>query len=47
MAQNATDAFNGLVKSIYWKEGDVVLLPNTAYTSIKKTLEWVRDYWKI
>ena len=47
MAQNATDAFNGLVKSIHWKQGDIVLLPNTAYISIRKTMEWIKDYWKI
>lgn len=47
MAQNATDAFNGLVKSIHWKEDDVILLANTAYSSIRKTIEWLRDYWKI
>lgn len=47
MVQNATDAFNGLMKSIHWKQGDVILLPNTAYASIRKTCEWLRDYYGI
>ncbi len=38
LVQNATDAFNCLVKSMKWTAGDIVLLPNTAYSSIRKTL---------
>ena len=47
MVQNATDAFNGLMKSLTWKEGDIILLPNIAYASIRKTCEWLRDKYKI
>ena len=47
MVQNATDAFNGLMKSLDWKVGDIVLLPNTAYASIRKTVEWLRDKYGI
>jgi hypothetical protein len=35
------------MKSIHWKQGEVILLPNTAYASIRKTCEWLRDYYGI
>ncbi len=37
LVQMATDAFNCLVKSMKWTTGDIILLPNAAY-SIRKTL---------
>ena len=37
MVQNATDAYNCLVKSISWEEGDVIAIPNTAYACVRKT----------
>ena len=44
---NATDAINSLAKSLTWKEGDIVLLPNTAYASIRKTFYALRDVFNI
>ena len=42
MVTNATDAINCLAKSLTGEEGDVVLIPNTAYASIRKTFYWLR-----
>ena len=42
IVQNATDAFNCLMKSMEWEEDDVVLLPNTAYAAIKKTVQFLQ-----
>jgi selenocysteine lyase/cysteine desulfurase len=47
ITQNATDAFNSLMKSLEWKEGDIVLLPNIAYAAIRQTMNWIRDRYKI
>ncbi len=47
MVQNSTDAFNGLMKSLKWKEGDVILLPNTSYNSVRNTVEWLRECYNI
>ena len=44
---NATEAYNTLVKSINWEEGDVIALPNTAYRSVISASEWLRDKYKI
>lgn len=38
IVQNATDAFNCLAKSLPWKGGETIALPNTAYASIRKTI---------
>lgn len=38
IVQNATDAINCIAKSLRWSPGDVVLLPNIAYASIRKTI---------
>ena len=47
MVSNATDGINCLAKSMKWNEGDIVLLPNTAYPSIRKTFNWLREYFNI
>lgn len=47
IVQNATDAFNALAKSLTWKAGETIVLPNTAYASIRKTVEWLRDRYGI
>jgi hypothetical protein len=36
-----------LAKSLSWKAGDTIALPNTAYASIRKTVEWLRDRYAI
>lgn len=47
MVQNATDAINCLTKSLQWSAGDVVLLSNLAYASIRKTIYVLRDRYGI
>ena len=47
IVQNATDAFNSFVKSLPWKAGDTIALPNTSYSCIRKTVEWLRDRYNI
>ena len=47
LVQNATDAYNCLLKSMEWNEGDVIALPNTAYTAIRRTTEWIRDRYRV
>ena len=47
LVQNATDAYNCLLKSMEWNEGDVIVLPNTAYAAIRKTTEWIRDRYGV
>lgn len=42
IVQNATDAINCIAKSITWKAGEVILLPNIAYSSIKKTISVIQ-----
>lgn len=44
---NGTDGINSLAKSIIWKEGDVVLVPNTTYVSTQKTFARIKDEYKI
>lgn len=44
---NATEAANCLLKSMKWKEGDVLLLPNIAYASVKKTVSVLKDRYGI
>lgn len=39
LIQNATDGINCLLKSLLWKNGDVILIPNTAYPCVRKTVE--------
>lgn len=36
-----------MAKSLSWKAGDTIALPNTAYASIRKTVEWLRDRYAI
>lgn len=38
MVENASDGFNGFVKSMKWKQGDVIVMPNTSYAMVKKTI---------
>jgi selenocysteine lyase/cysteine desulfurase len=40
--QNATDGINCIAKSMKWSQGDVILLPNIAYASIRKTITVVK-----
>jgi selenocysteine lyase/cysteine desulfurase len=47
LVQNATDAMNCMVKSLKWAEGDIVLLPNTAYGSFRKTIAALKDRYNI
>jgi hypothetical protein len=47
MVQNATDAINCLLKSLKWKAGDVVCIPNTAYACVRQTCNWIRDYYGV
>lgn len=42
IVQNATDAINCIAKSITWKAGEVILLPNIAYPSIRKTINVIQ-----
>lgn len=41
MVQNATDAINSLAKSLKWEKGDVIALPNTAYSCVKQTVSYL------
>ena len=45
--QNATDGINCILKSFNWHEGDVVLIPNTAYSCVRKTVNTLRDRYNI
>lgn len=45
--QNATDGINCVLKSFNWHEGDVVLIPNTAYSCVRKTVNSLRDRYNI
>lgn len=47
LVENASDGFNGFMKSIIWKEGDVVAMPNTSYMMVKKTMEYLVNRYKI
>jgi selenocysteine lyase/cysteine desulfurase len=47
LVQNATDAINCLLKSMKWKEGDTILLPNTAYASIRKTVTVIQARYNV
>jgi selenocysteine lyase/cysteine desulfurase len=47
MVQNATEAINCLLKSLSWSANDVVVLPNTAYISVRKTVEEIRQHYSI
>jgi selenocysteine lyase/cysteine desulfurase len=38
LVQNATDAFNCLAKSMVWKAGETIAIPNTAYACVRKTV---------
>lgn len=39
LIQNATDGINCLLKSMLWKSGDAILIPNTAYPCVRKTVD--------
>lgn len=45
--ENATDGINCVLKSQTWSEGDVVLIPNTAYACVRKTVNWLKDRFNI
>lgn len=45
--QNATDGINSLAKSLDWKKGDVVALPNTAYSCVKKTVQYLVEKFEV
>jgi selenocysteine lyase/cysteine desulfurase len=47
IVQNATDAFNCIAKSMKWAQGDVVLLPNIAYASIRKTVTVLKERYGV
>lgn len=47
IVQNATDAFNCIAKSLKWAQGDIVLLPNIAYASIRKTVTVLRERYGV
>ncbi len=44
LVENATDAFNCIMKSFDWKEGDVLLVPTFAYTSINRVSKWLEKH---
>lgn len=45
--QNATDGINSILKSFNWHEGDVILIPNTAYSCVRKTVNSLRDRFNV
>ena len=47
LVENASDGFNGFARSIDWKEGDVVAMPNTSYAMVKRTLDYLVSRYKI
>lgn len=47
IVQNATDAFNCIAKSLKWAEGDIILLPNIAYASIRKTITVLKERYGV
>jgi selenocysteine lyase/cysteine desulfurase len=47
IVQNATDAINCIAKSLKWSEGDIVLLPNIAYASIRKTITVLKERYGV
>lgn len=47
IVENATDGINSVLKSLTWNEGDVVLIPNTAYGCVRQTVNYLRDRYKI
>lgn len=47
IVQNATDGFNCVAKSLKWSAGDVILLPNIAYASIRKTCNVISDRYGV
>jgi selenocysteine lyase/cysteine desulfurase len=47
MVENASDGFNGFAKSIKWKEGDVIAMPNTSYAMVKRTVDYLIDKYKV
>jgi selenocysteine lyase/cysteine desulfurase len=47
LVQNATDGINSILKSFNWKEDDTVLIPNTAYACVRKTVVSLKDRYNI
>jgi selenocysteine lyase/cysteine desulfurase len=47
IVQNATDGFNCIAKSLKWAAGDVILLPNIAYASIRKTSNVISERYGV
>lgn len=45
--QNATDGINSILKSFTWKEDDTILIPNTAYACVRKTVVRLKDMYNI
>ena len=45
--ENATDGINSILKSFNWSEGDVILLPNTAYGCVRKTVTTLKDRYNV
>lgn len=47
MIQNATDGINSLLKSLNWTKGDVIALPNTAYSCVRKTVDYLIEKFEV
>ena len=47
IVQNATDGINCVAKSLKWTSDDVVLLPNIAYASIRKTITVIKERYGV
>jgi len=47
LIQNATDGINCLLKSMSWKNGDAILIPNLAYPCVRNTVNVLRERYNI
>lgn len=45
--QNATDRINCIAKSMKWTSNDAILLPTTAYASIRKTITVIKERYGV
>ena len=47
IVQNASDAINCVMKTLKWNFGDTILLPNTAYASVRNTCLVVKERYNL
>lgn len=45
--ENATDGINTVLKSFNWTQNDIILIPNTAYSCVRKTVNSLKQRYNI